>query len=45
MFCELGGELVDSDHKDLIQLAAELVIEFQEFKGDDKSVDIISKKS
>ncbi|MDQ3413864.1 MAG: NAD(P)/FAD-dependent oxidoreductase [Verrucomicrobiota bacterium] len=40
MFCELGGELVDSDHADLIQLAAELGVEIQELKGNDKGVDL-----
>ncbi len=40
MFCELGGELVDSDHADLIHLAGELGIEIQELKGEDKGVDL-----
>ncbi len=40
MFCELGGELVDSDHADLMQLAAELGLEIQELKADDKGVDL-----
>src|SRR5687767_789188 len=35
MFCELGGELVDSDHTDLIELARELGVEIQELKGED----------
>jgi monoamine oxidase len=39
-FCELGGELVDSDHEDLIKLAEELGIEIQELKADDKGVDL-----
>jgi len=40
MFCELGGELVDSDHEDLIELAHELGVEIQELKGGDKGVDL-----
>lgn len=40
MFCELGGELVDSDHADLIALAGELGVEIQELKADDKGVDL-----
>ena len=40
MFCELGGELVDSNHADLIALAAELGIEIQELKGTDKGTDL-----
>jgi monoamine oxidase len=40
MFCELGGELVDSNHADLIALAGELRVEIQELKGEDKGVDL-----
>jgi len=40
MFCELGGELVDSDHADLIALAGELKLGIQELKGADKGVDL-----
>jgi monoamine oxidase len=40
MFCELGGELVDSDHADLIALAGELGVEIQELKEEDKGVDL-----
>ncbi|MEY2562775.1 MAG: hypothetical protein QOH88_968 [Verrucomicrobiota bacterium] len=40
MFCELGGELVDSNHQDLITLAQELGLEIQELKGVDKGVDL-----
>lgn len=40
MFCELGGELVDSNHADLIALARELRVEIQELKGEDKGVDL-----
>ncbi|MDP9003872.1 MAG: FAD-dependent oxidoreductase [Verrucomicrobiota bacterium] len=40
MFCELGGELVDSNHRDLIALAQELGLEIQELKGVDKGVDL-----
>jgi len=40
MFCELGGELVDSNHEDLINLAMELGIEGQELKGVDKGSDL-----
>lgn len=39
MFCELGGELVDSDQKDLIDLAAELGVGIQEIKGGDAGVE------
>jgi monoamine oxidase len=40
MFCELGGELVDTNHADLIALAGELHVEIQELKGEDKGVDL-----
>jgi monoamine oxidase len=40
MFCELGGELVDSNHADLIALAGELGVEIQELKASDKGVDL-----
>ena len=40
MFCELGGELVDSDHTDLIDLAGELGVEIQELKREDSGVDL-----
>jgi monoamine oxidase len=40
MFCELGGELVDTNHADLIALAGELGVEIQELKGEDKGVDL-----
>jgi monoamine oxidase len=40
MFCELGGELVDSNHADLIALAGELGVEIQELKGEDKGSDL-----
>lgn len=40
MFCELGGELVDSNHADLIAIARELQVEIQELKGEDKGVDL-----
>jgi monoamine oxidase len=40
MFCELGGELVDSNHADLIALASELRVEIQELKGEDKGADL-----
>jgi monoamine oxidase len=39
MFCELGGELVDSNHQDLIDLAKELGLEIQELKQGDPGVD------
>jgi monoamine oxidase len=39
MFCELGGELVDSNHKDLIELAKELGVEIQELKEGDPGVE------
>lgn len=40
MFCELGGELVDTEHEDLIALAGELGVEIQDLKGEDKGADI-----
>ncbi len=40
MFCELGGELVDTDHEDLIALAGELGVEIQELKAEDKGLDL-----
>jgi monoamine oxidase len=40
MFCELGGELVDSNHADLITLAGELGLEIQELKGVDQGHDL-----
>jgi len=40
MFCELGGELVDANHADLIAPAGELRVEIQELKGEDKGVDL-----
>jgi monoamine oxidase len=40
MFCELGGELVDANHADLIALARELGVEIQELKGEDKGSDL-----
>jgi monoamine oxidase len=40
MFCELGGELVDTNHADLIALAGELRVEIQELKDEDKGVDL-----
>ena len=39
MFTELGGELVDSNHKDLIDLAKELGVEIQELKEGDPGVE------
>jgi monoamine oxidase len=39
MFCELGGELVDSNHEDLIELCGELGLEIQELKAGDSGVD------
>jgi monoamine oxidase len=40
MFCELGGELVDTNHRGLRDLARELTLEIQELKGGDKGVDL-----
>ncbi len=40
MFCELGGELVDTNHADLIALAKELGVGIQELKGQDKGADL-----
>ena len=39
-FCELGGELVDTNHEDLITLAGELGIEIQELRAEDKGHDL-----
>ncbi|MFN0126936.1 MAG: flavin monoamine oxidase family protein [Verrucomicrobiales bacterium] len=39
MFCELGGELVDSNHTDLIELAKELGLEIQSLREGEKGVD------
>ena len=39
MFCELGGELVDSNHADLLALAKELGVEIQEIKAGDPGVE------
>src|ERR1043166_8178038 len=40
MFCELGGELVDSNHADLITLAGELGVGIQELKSSDNGADL-----
>ncbi len=40
MFCELGGELVDSNHADLIALAGELGVGIQELKSSDTGADL-----
>ncbi|HTC79692.1 MAG TPA: NAD(P)/FAD-dependent oxidoreductase [Terriglobales bacterium] len=40
MFCELGGELVDSNHQDLITLARDLGVDIQELKGIDRGADL-----
>jgi monoamine oxidase len=39
MFCELGGELVDSNHQDLIHLARELHVKIQDIKKGDPGVE------
>ncbi len=39
MFVELGGELVDSNHKDLIKLAKELGVELQNLKKGEDGLD------
>jgi monoamine oxidase len=39
MFCELGGELVDSNHTDLIELAKELGLEMQSLRDGEQGVD------
>lgn len=39
MFVELGGELVDSNHEDLIALAGELGVELQSLKEGEQGVD------
>jgi monoamine oxidase len=40
MFCELGGELVDTDHADLVALAGELGVRIQELKRGDAGADL-----
>jgi monoamine oxidase len=40
MFCELGGELVDSNHTALIKLAKELHVGIQPLRKGDKGVDL-----
>jgi monoamine oxidase len=40
MFCELGGELVDTNHTDLIALAKELGVGIQDFQDGDNGVDL-----
>lgn len=40
MFCELGGELVDSNHADLIALTRDLGVGIQELKESDRGVDL-----
>lgn len=39
MFCELGGELVDTEHTDLMALAGELGVGIQELKRGDAGAD------
>jgi monoamine oxidase len=39
MFCELGGELVDSEHAELIGLATELGLKFDDFRLFDQGVE------
>jgi monoamine oxidase len=39
-FCELGAELVDTNHEDLIAIAGELGIEIQELKDGDAGVEL-----
>ena len=38
MFCELGGELIDSSHEDMIGLAKELGLEIDDFMAYDKGL-------
>jgi monoamine oxidase len=40
MFCELGGELMDTDHRDLLTPAEELGVGIEELKGGDKGCDL-----
>lgn len=40
MFCELGGELVDSNHTALIKLAKELHVDIQPLRKGEKGVDL-----
>lgn len=40
MFCELGGELVDTNHHDLLDLASELGVGIEELKGPDQGKDL-----
>jgi monoamine oxidase len=40
MFCELGGELVDTNHKDLQELLAEFGLETQKLAGENEGQDL-----
>ncbi|HLC09365.1 MAG TPA: NAD(P)/FAD-dependent oxidoreductase [Methyloceanibacter sp.] len=40
MFCELGGEFVDTNHEDLQKLGAELGVEMQKLVADDQYDDL-----
>jgi monoamine oxidase len=40
MFCELGGELVDTNHEDLKTLLAEFGMELQKFAGEGEGEDL-----
>ncbi|MEO6785811.1 MAG: NAD(P)/FAD-dependent oxidoreductase [Chthoniobacteraceae bacterium] len=42
MFCELGGELVDTNHRQLIRLCHEVGAEIQPLKAGEKGVDFYS---
>ena len=38
MFCELGGELIDSTHADLLAVARELAVPTDDFRPDDRGL-------
>ena len=40
MFCELGGEFVDTDHEDLQKLGAELGVEMQKLAAEGDGEDL-----
>ena len=39
MFCELGGELIDSIHRDILQLAQEFRLDIDDFRNSDSGVE------
>ena len=43
MFCELGGEFVDTNHEDLQKLASEVGVEMQNLTTDGATISIFSR--